>query len=180
MKHTFYKCSLYFVFFFCRRDTNSNAAIIKTNDHTASTSKKSYGHPDLYNRNLSKKLREMGMSYISQYDGKEQAARKIGDTCPKNCSYKCQFNFDSNDRKTIHQSFWSLSKIEKLEYYEKYVERISAKRSSQGSIRSCSFHYYFPFKGRRLQVCQIFFSKTLDISPRRIYWHFKKILNTKK
>lgn len=161
-------------------NTNSNAAITETNNIPESSSKKSYARPDLWQCNISKKLREMGMNYISQ-DGKERAAREIRESCPESCMYECQLNFDSEERKIIHQTFWSLNKLKKHEYYDCYVERAIPKRKrvKHGSRRSCSFRYFFPLNDRRLQVCQKFFMNTLGISTNSVYWYFKKGLEAK-
>lgn len=84
-------------------------------------------------------------------------------------------NFNSDERNQIHQQFWTLNRREKTDYYDEYVERFVPKRKrvKHDSRRLFSFRYYFKFHDRRLQVCQAFFLKTLDINKNNIYHYFK-------
>lgn len=116
----------------------------------------------------------MGMQYIDS-TGHERPARTLREPCPKNCAYQCSLNFTLTERNEIHQKFWKLNRNEKCQYYAEYVQRIEAKRKrvKHESRRLYSFRYYFEFHDRRLQVCQGFFLKTLDLNKNSIYHYFK-------
>lgn len=140
--------------------------------------KKKYQRPHLYEANIRKRLRQMGESYIDVY-GRPKSGRLIGESCPSTCHYECTQNFDKTERVRIHKHFWSLTKIEKDDYYLKFIEKVYPKRKNvttkkgeliRESRRSNTYIYYFPLNDdKKLQVCQRFFLKTLGISGKMVY-----------
>lgn len=173
--------SNFFLSFSCRCDAIFNAATSEKDPNLKMPKKtkgKSYARCHLWQVNISRKLREMGMNYIGQ-DGKERGARTVREPgCPETCSYECQKNFDSDERQNINRYFWSLNKHKKHEYYDQYVERVEPKRRrvTRPSRRGCTFRYFFALHDLRLQVCQKFFMNTLCISTSSVYWYFKKTM----
>lgn len=133
--------------------------------------------PELWKCNIRKRLREMGLSYIDSR-GRSRKARTIGPTCPLTCHYECSLNFNNDERVQLHKYYWSLNNNEKKSFHFKYINKIHVKRKrsmEENSRRSNTFCYYFPLNNKSLQVCKIFYLKTLCISCRVIYNLFKKI-----
>lgn len=124
----------------------------------------------------------MGETYTA-VDGTEKTGRSVKSTCPKSCYLKCQSNIGELQRLEIHKSFWKLTDNEKDRFYANNVKRVNSVRKrtkAEHSQRSFSFTYFFNVcendeVSRRVQVCQKFFTWTLDISKGRIYYYFRNI-----
>jgi len=66
--------------------------------------------PSLWKWVVRKRRRQSGLSYVTA-SGKCMPA-KSPDTCKRDhveCRFKCNLNFDDNDREEIHQSHWALT-----------------------------------------------------------------------
>ena len=121
----------------------------------------------------------MGHSYVNTV-GKLIPERCVKPACPERCVFECRLNFNSEERLRLHKYFWSLNNVQKNEYISQFVERISTKRTSiknRTSRRLYTYVYYFEINGRRLQVCKIFFTNTLDFTDEKIYWYFNHLHN---
>lgn len=124
---------------------------------------------------LNKHLREMGLSYLRK-DGTERSDRAPKPACRPQCIYECSMNFNSLERLRIHKQFWSLTHDQKKTFYRKLVERIPRKRVrvKHESKRTYTYLYHFELNsGKRLQVCTVFFLRTLDISNNTLIRFYK-------
>lgn len=142
-------------------------------------SSKKYQNEHLWTRNINKSLRELGMDYIDSR-GKCRPARKMKTPCESTCRYECTLNFNYDERLKIHKLFWTLTNLEKDQFYGKFVNRIEPKRrlrryTMDESRKSFSYIYHFPLNDKRLQVCKIFFSSTLCVANDRIYRYFNNL-----
>ena len=135
-------------------------------------------NPNLWKSNIRKQLRQSGLSYIA-VNGAERAERTIKNRCPTSCVYRCHAKLDEIDRIEIHKNFWKLGGKEKLKFYAKYVVKSYAARKrtkNEHSRRQFSYSYFFDIGcGKRTQVCQRFFTSTLDINKGRIYHYFDNL-----
>lgn len=148
-------------------------------DHFRSPSKpsKTFATPALWKRNLGKKLREMGMSYISS-TGRERPARTIRDACPNTCRLECSLNFTKDDRKQLHANYWQMTNDKKHRFIGQFVERFAKKRftvTDNNSRRTYSLFYYLPLRDKRLKVCKKFFVNTLSITQFNVQYYFQKV-----
>lgn len=139
-------------------------------------SSKSYAKSHLWKRNIAKKLRQMGLNYISS-KGEERPARKMRESCRLKCHYECPLNFNEIERKLLYQNFWQMSLDERNTFYSKFIERIPTKRprAGEGSRRNYSYIYHFPLRETRLQVCKKFFVNTLGVSEFSVYFYYSKL-----
>lgn len=137
---------------------------------------KSYAKSHLWKRNIAKKLRQMGLNYISS-NGQERPARTMRESCRLGCHYECSLNFNDNAREELYKNYWQMSSDERNIFYGKYIERIGTKRprAGEGSRRSFSYIYHFPLREKRLQVCKKFFINTLGVSEFSIYFFYNKL-----
>lgn len=123
-----------------------------------------------------KRKRQGGEEYEDR-KGKIHRGRQIQGEC--RCKYKCTTNIGRNEREQIHKKFWSLSDSSKNHFYGKFVERHEKRRSrtlDAENNRVFSYYYYLGTKtDTKIRVCKDFFTKTLDISQRRIYYFFENV-----
>jgi hypothetical protein len=98
------------------------------------------------------------------------------------CPHKCRKKFCENDRIRIFEQFWKLTDEEKGSYYSQYIAWLPTMKQHQekGSKRQYSHKYYFENNGHDERVCASFFLKTLDISCKRVIYHFDHINDDKQ
>lgn len=106
--------------------------------------------------------------------------RRRHSRCAGNCVRCCAAQFDGDRLQAIHSAFWRLSEAHKDTFYGRFTERLTPKRvrtKAQVSRKAFTYRYYFETaSGERRQVCQLFFSSTLDISKQRVYRFFNQRL----
>lgn len=127
-----------------------------------------------------KRKRQSGKEYEDR-KGKVHRARRIQGDCKGACKFKCDTQVSADERKQIHDKFWSLSDTGKSHFYSKFVERHTKQRSRtlHENNRKFSYFYYLGTeKDMRVRVCKEFFFKTLDISQRRIYYFFQNVYDS--
>ena len=83
-------------------------------------------------------------------------------------------------REEIHKSFWSLRDDEKAHFFGKTTVRCNKQRSRKAWRSRIPRYYsyaYFLFKDdHKLRVCRPFYTKTLDVSVKRVhYYHEHKV-----
>lgn len=163
------------------------SATTTTSTNTTATGKvkKSYANPNLWQCNITKRLREMGHSYVAS-NGRVRSERSLKSPCPSNCIFACQSNFTESERTQILKHFWSLSNLQKNEYMAKFITRMEAKTSRSGkhadklSRRQYTYVYNLATEKNRYQVCKRFFRSTLDMGEKKIYWYFNHIQSSKR
>lgn len=153
--------------------------------NVTSSIKRSYAQSHLWARNISKARRAAGLDYVGQ-KGIAVPGRCVKEPCPLACTVECRFNFNDNDRRSIHSHYWSLSKSEKDQFLLDHVVRMHPKRrrveparglgqTNGGNVKmkkQFSYKYHLEIgggSGKRLQVCRKFFANTLDLSRNHFY-----------
>lgn len=124
-------------------------------------------------------MRQHGDAYISTRN-KLMSAKKLKKPCESTCFYMCTKNFSEDDRSNIFKIFWNMDDNKKNEFYSKFVKRkeIARRRVKDSAKKKNSFFYYFEKNNNYQQVCKTFFLNTLDISDKRIYYHFKHLYDS--
>ena len=115
-------------------------------------------------------------------------AKKVKQGCNLECKKKCGDKISDNERKNIHQSFWNLQNItEKRLFISKMVKLIPSARSRKRKdtktgkrrMRGLTQKYFLQKAGNELvEVCQVFFFNTLDISKQMVSTAILKGLET--
>lgn len=90
--------------------------------------------------------------------------------CGENCHFKCTLSFSSDDRRKIHDEYWSKSAQQRRQFMLDYVTQKAVARKTKGCVPSRrSFSYVYQLKlsseqrGGPKQVCQKFFTATLGL-----------------
>ncbi|KAL4717613.1 hypothetical protein ACJJTC_000762 [Scirpophaga incertulas] len=121
-------------------------------------------NPDNWKRNVAKKRRSDGLSYITK--NKERKPKVPKDIDCSKCLYKC--NLPKEVRELLCRHYWSLNFTEKKNFILSNVVIESPKRvlAVKGSKKQRKFttKCYFSQGGFRQQVCQKYFCSTLAIS----------------
>ncbi|KAL4712623.1 hypothetical protein ACJJTC_005444 [Scirpophaga incertulas] len=121
-------------------------------------------NPDNWKRNVAKKRRSDGLSYITK--NKERKPKVPKDIDCSTCLYKC--NLPKEVRELLCRHYWSLNFTEKKNFILSNVVIESPKRvlAVKGSKKQRKFitKCYFSQGGFRQQVCQKYFCSTLAIS----------------
>ena len=128
-----------------------------------------------WQRNVTKRRREVGKDYISS-SGKTIRARVLQTkkNCT-NCKFKCNSLISEVEREGVFHDFWKLNNEEKCTFYASTVNRTekSRKTTKETSRRKYTYQYHFNLKdGNKIRVCKDFYLGTLDISQRRIEYFF--------
>lgn len=98
--------------------------------------------------------------------------------CDPNCKLQCATKYSQDAREELRKQFHSFNDSQKYHFYSEYTERkdkLRERTKNECSRRKYTFIYYFPHIGTREKVCRSFFSKTLDISVKRVYNYYKKM-----
>lgn len=80
-----------------------------------------------WSRNLKKQLRQSGAGYVNSKN-QEMPPRKILSSCKVSCCFKCNNNFNYDDRSKIFKDFWKLNDDDKVKFYFKFVRTQPIKR----------------------------------------------------
>lgn len=134
--------------------------------------------PEKWVQNVRKKKREAGQEYVD-IKGKTHPMRAVKTGCKNTiCRFKCSINISPDQRENIHEAFWRLSDSKKGHFYSKYViQNLKARKRGDTDRKIFSFEYFLEGNGGKKRVCKEFFLGTLNISSRRIYYHFSKVNN---
>ncbi|XP_050518889.1 uncharacterized protein LOC126892997 [Diabrotica virgifera virgifera] len=134
--------------------------------------------PSVWKRHVAKSKRIEGKPYKST-TGRMQAP-KIPKTvdCSK-CRFKCQNNFSEENRKLLCQTYAMLSFQRQKDFILLNVlsNEVKSRRPRKGEnskMRSNTKSYFLTRMGKKIQMCQKFFCKTLSISNMPIINAFKQ------
>ncbi|CAK9293747.1 unnamed protein product [Gordionus sp. m RMFG-2023] len=145
------------------------------------SSKRRRRHVFNWKQNIRKYLCQSGKSYVD-YKGvyKPERSIKTLKDCKLKCKFKCGLQIVESERERVHSSFWRLGNDEKMEFYNKNVERHYKSRATtkkQNSYKKYSYFYHFIVNNVKIRVCKEFFLTTLDISQKRISYFFENFKN---
>ncbi|CAH2237442.1 jg3571 [Pararge aegeria aegeria] len=137
---------------------------LEVENHKKTRNKRSA--PKTWKQNVRKCLRQSGKEYVS-LRGKKVGARKVRPKDCSSCRRKCNQSFDECAREMIHNAYWNLKDSDKQkQYVSTLVDEVQTKVKTAGenSRRKMTREFFFYKDGGKVQVCQEFFLKTLDIS----------------
>lgn len=136
-------------------------------------------NPHRWECNIRKQRRQSGRAYVG-HNGIVRPERCVRSRCLASCSHHCVDTINAERRQAVHDAFWSLADCDKDKFYERYVQRVRPLRvrtQASASRKAFTYRYYFDAAaGDRRQVCQLFFTTTLDISKHRVYTYYKGCL----
>ena len=123
-------------------------------------------NPDNWRRNVIKRKRNAGESYIS-HSGKLVESHSFKDNvchCPMKCTTKCTLQ----DRQKMHSTYWNLSLPNKLKFINDHVSQINKKRTYTNSTetpckRQFTRLYSFDTVDSRIKVCKKIFCGILQL-----------------
>lgn len=132
--------------------------------------------PHLWQRNVRKRLRESGQAYVG-VSGEVRPPRQSHSKCSPQCQRGCIVQFTVEQLRQVHGHFWSLNDTQKDDFYAEFTERRRPARvrtKAKVSRKMFTYLYFLEAEAnQRRQVCQEFFSSTLDISKARVYHFFQ-------
>ena len=137
-----------------------------------------------WKRNLAKRAKNEGKSYLSLSTGKQIGARLMKSGCGEKCRYKCHCKFSQAQRESIFHSYWQLGNVTKqwqfLNNYASYKPKLSSNSKSTGQVnRQFRIVWSLPSQSNeQIQVCKTFFLHTLSVSERMVSTAFKKQVAT--
>lgn len=122
--------------------------------------------PANWKKNIAKARRSAGKAYAAKNIQKSpKVPREIN--C-QNCLFKCSTNFCEEDRKLICSNYWKMSYMHQKDFILGCVKAAKPKcqriRTGTGTKKLSSRKYFFKKGNVQLQVCKMFFLKTLHIS----------------
>lgn len=128
-------------------------------------------NPECWAVNVAKRRRADGLAYKSR--SKERPAKVPKDINCSECKYKCSDNFDENARNEICRHYWQLDFVGRKNFilsrievnHPKRVLAVKNKREKRSYTKKC----YFIKNDAKVQVCQKFFTKTLNIGPSVVF-----------
>lgn len=136
-----------------------------------------------WKKNIAKRLRNSGLSYISTKTNKPFPKRQLKPPCRENCKFKCSSNFSELEREKILNEYWGLGQIEKQwTFIANNVDLVIPKQryvkvDSDGNIaakRENNNAFFLTISGAKIRVCKLFFKNTLAINNRPIETALKK------
>lgn len=150
----------------------------KNIENVSEQNRKRKRNENMWKKNVSKKLRNEGKSYVSA-TRKIVPERNIKNSCSEKCKLQCSTKFTETERKSIFNSYWSLGNISKQwNFISNSMEEIRPKyryvRESCRKARQYNNAFYFKLRGEKIRVCKLFFKNTLGITDRPICTVMKK------
>jgi len=136
------------------------------------SSRKKRANPEKWIRNIRKRQRVFGKSYVSE-SGKQVDNRS---TKPKDCSkcrFKCNEKVSEECRQHIFTFYYSIGSYERQRYFICEMITIVKPVRSKGK-KSVSHQYHLPVDNKKERVCRDFFQKTLDIGRKTIDYTIKR------
>lgn len=121
-------------------------------------------YPDEWKRNVSKRRRQQGESYISSR-GKTIPAVSMKDSCPASCRRKCNERISNEERLIIFRRYYQLEAYErKRDFIHSHTEKKHKKwHTLEISKRENTIVFLLPRDNERIQVCKTMFINTLGI-----------------
>lgn len=137
-------------------------------------------NPECWTVNVAKRKRADGLPYKSR--SKDRPAKVPQNINCSKCKFKCSDHFDENTRNELCRHYWNLDFVgrKNLILANVSVERpkrvlaVKNKREQRAYTKKC----YFMNNDAKIQVCQNFFTKTLNIGPSVIFDAVKKRSST--
>lgn len=117
-------------------------------------------------KNVQKKLRNEGKTYVSGSNLKVVAARKLGVPCNEKCRLKCTSNITFDERRVIHEKYWEMGDLNRQrEFIMIHIFSINPKyRPRLDSMGSLNYGYNLEVNNVTIRVGKTMFMATLGIS----------------
>lgn len=137
------------------------------------TNKKRTRDEEKWARNVRKKARARGESYVS-VQGKVVPARSVKPVDCSKCKFNCPSRVSEEEREILFKEYWSLDTFkEKVNFISSCVHEFTPIRPVSGR-RAYSRRYMLKINGKEERVCKEFFVTTFDISESTIVTYMSK------
>ncbi|XP_053396810.1 uncharacterized protein LOC128556283 [Mercenaria mercenaria] len=134
-------------------------------------------NPEKWTRNIRKRLKNSGKKFYNR-NGKVVSGRYVKPGCGQKCRYKCQVNFNSEERDCIFHKYWGLGNIEQQRQFlfnHSSPKPKASKRLNSSSKRNISCAWSLPQNdGTQVRVCKTFFLDTLNVSAQMVRTAIRK------
>ncbi|KAJ8963754.1 hypothetical protein NQ314_005405 [Rhamnusium bicolor] len=151
-------------------------------------SKKRSRNPDMWHKNVAKRLRNSGESYIGLSTEKNEDGNQIKIKIKRpqkalqpprgeKCKLKCSLKIVEEERLKIFNEYWGLKDLEKQrQFISSNMQTVNPryKYSNAATPRNPNNAYYFIIGDNSVRVCKHFFIATLAINNRVIQTVLKK------
>ena len=144
-------------------------------------SRKRQRHEDCWKQNIRKRNWQLGLEYTSRKNQVVAARKPVANDCQHTGLYQDVFHCREFDTHyvDIHKRFWDSAAAEKQHFLGRTTEPVPKKQrrtASDHSRRQFSFKYYLYIGDVKLQVCQQFYLKCLNIDRKRVEHYYKALL----
>ncbi|XP_027234082.2 uncharacterized protein [Penaeus vannamei] len=143
-----------------------------------STSKQETAGREQWKKNIRKKMKNLGKSYITQ-NGKK-VDDKVFKSISQCCCQQCFKNLSLKDQENIFTSFWSMgnwNKQTKFIWEHTEIKTKARKTLDRSSRRVHTRHFFLPdCSGNKVKVCKTIFLSLLQISNGRLSYSLSKKL----
>lgn len=126
-------------------------------------------NPENWKPNIIKKRRSECLPYVNLKNKSQRAKIPKTVDCSK-CNFKCQDNFDEEQRELICANYWRMADYKRQkDFILSCVQSCTPKRRATTPLsskkpRSNAKKYYFVSQNNKIRVCQKFFLTTLCVS----------------
>ena len=150
---------------------------VSASDATSSSflrqlSRKRGTNQHLWKRNVQKKMRQEGKSYVSELTGKCIAAKKFnaGPTlCKTNCRFKCSEKLSISQRRSIFNHYYTLDAYGKRSYIFGCITPVPVKQKTLcDKPRVSSYAYAVVVDQVKVNICKDALCKLLSVSRQTI------------
>ncbi|CAH1972098.1 unnamed protein product [Acanthoscelides obtectus] len=129
-------------------------------------------NPSTWQINIRKKAHDSWKEYLSVRKNMFQQRLLDKKNYLNNCLYSCQKLITADERNKIFENYYKPDvQTKKLDLNNAKVSCAETlkRKGKNNSRRKFTFHYFFNVGSNRIQVCKLFYLRTLNISQTPIY-----------
>ncbi|CAG4956054.1 unnamed protein product [Parnassius apollo] len=130
-------------------------------------------NPTTWKKNVAKRLKNSGQTYISVNTKKLNQGKTMGPSCTSKCWLSCAAKFTEQKRTEIFKSYWKLESVERQRGFLNACTRIlkcAYRRIKTNKMydRKENTAYYLLNENKEIRVCKTFLINTLGITQQII------------
>lgn len=146
---------------------------------SSSPTRKRKKNEALWQRNVSKLLKNSGQPYVNA-TGKQVNGAQMRPPCA--CKFDCIHKMTEEERREIHETFWKLGDHERQWEFirtNSMCKKTALQKDKLDNKRKVSRTYYFEINTRPIKICKQMFMRTLGICDSWIASAYSHINPTK-
>lgn len=129
----------------------------------------------MWKKNIRKRNKTTGKSYISPKSKKIIEAKQIGQGC-KSCRYKCTEKFTEEVRQAIFNTYYdgNMTYERQIDFICQHIDVCPTSKRYAQTYKHNSRTYFLPSGKERVRVCKQFFMRTLCVGDKLIRYTLSK------